>query len=533
MAKPGFYAVSVGKKPGIYTDWASCESQVKGYPGAKYKKFPTRDQAQEFCRLPAHVVIARHDPLQRHDDHRSSLQDSIASDDRPVLDLDRSNAKQESSVQASASSSDAREDIDTAPSKQNGSRVKRPIPSMPDSISLVASLAEPAREPKVDSPAKKPKQGQRKVVYTDGSCLSNGQARARAGYGVHWPDKDYPDLFEALEGEAQTNQRAELTAILSAVLQDLPHASPGDVLEIFTDSRYAINCLTVWAHNWERNNWKSSTGKEVQNRDLVESTREVMSSYPGKIVLRHVKGHADSQPNNEADRLANMGALLLLRSGECLKGVRQQTMPDDAVFPRFRARRVQASMHSVAVASDLAMQPCRGSRHYFVALLPFAQRCDDCSRRYVASTALSQFTAICAPRAAPHHIVFGTDNAAIRADLQIPRSLFTPSHLTVVDKQGLDSVQGVTADIWEQTILFKTSMRPSDAAYGPCCIGYWVAELDLGINSYSLNNGWSSAQLLCGPVYEETPGACKAGIPGYPPVFTLCNVTTTWAQSAM
>jgi len=41
-----FYVVWHGHKPGIYTSWESCEAQVKGFPGAKYKGFPTKSAAQ-------------------------------------------------------------------------------------------------------------------------------------------------------------------------------------------------------------------------------------------------------------------------------------------------------------------------------------------------------------------------------------------------------------------------------------------------------------------------------------------------------
>eukprot|EP01126_Amoeba_proteus_P012855 TRINITY_DN15331_c0_g1_i1.p1 TRINITY_DN15331_c0_g1~~TRINITY_DN15331_c0_g1_i1.p1 ORF type:complete len:150 (+),score=18.90 TRINITY_DN15331_c0_g1_i1:84-533(+) len=34
-----FYAVKSGRNPGIYTDWTSCEDQVKGFSGAKFQKF--------------------------------------------------------------------------------------------------------------------------------------------------------------------------------------------------------------------------------------------------------------------------------------------------------------------------------------------------------------------------------------------------------------------------------------------------------------------------------------------------------------
>lgn len=46
MAK--FYGVKVGKQPGVYTDWASCEAQVKGFKGAKYASFPSEEEARNF-----------------------------------------------------------------------------------------------------------------------------------------------------------------------------------------------------------------------------------------------------------------------------------------------------------------------------------------------------------------------------------------------------------------------------------------------------------------------------------------------------
>lgn len=39
------YAVKTGYCPGIYSTWDECSLQVKGYPGAKYKKFKTATEA--------------------------------------------------------------------------------------------------------------------------------------------------------------------------------------------------------------------------------------------------------------------------------------------------------------------------------------------------------------------------------------------------------------------------------------------------------------------------------------------------------
>lgn len=46
--KTKFYAVAAGRKPGIYSTWAECERQVKGFSGAIFKSFKTRDEASAF-----------------------------------------------------------------------------------------------------------------------------------------------------------------------------------------------------------------------------------------------------------------------------------------------------------------------------------------------------------------------------------------------------------------------------------------------------------------------------------------------------
>lgn len=43
-----YYAVKEGRTIGIYNTWSECESEVKGYPGAKFKKFSSEKEAQDF-----------------------------------------------------------------------------------------------------------------------------------------------------------------------------------------------------------------------------------------------------------------------------------------------------------------------------------------------------------------------------------------------------------------------------------------------------------------------------------------------------
>ena len=47
MAKK-FYAVKIGKTPGVYETWAECQNQINGFFGAVYKGFSTKEDAMAF-----------------------------------------------------------------------------------------------------------------------------------------------------------------------------------------------------------------------------------------------------------------------------------------------------------------------------------------------------------------------------------------------------------------------------------------------------------------------------------------------------
>lgn len=48
MAKQKYYAVKVGKVKGVFDTWNECKEQVDGYPGAVYKSFSTKGEAEAF-----------------------------------------------------------------------------------------------------------------------------------------------------------------------------------------------------------------------------------------------------------------------------------------------------------------------------------------------------------------------------------------------------------------------------------------------------------------------------------------------------
>ena len=46
MVKNNYYTVWVGRQIGVFNSWDECRLQVEGFPGAKYKGFPTRESAE-------------------------------------------------------------------------------------------------------------------------------------------------------------------------------------------------------------------------------------------------------------------------------------------------------------------------------------------------------------------------------------------------------------------------------------------------------------------------------------------------------
>ncbi|SFJ38105.1 ribonuclease H1 domain-containing protein [Terrisporobacter hibernicus] len=63
MSKKKYYAVKVGKTPGIYFTWADCSAQVTGYKGAKYKSFPTIEEAMDFIGDTNSAVIKKEETV--------------------------------------------------------------------------------------------------------------------------------------------------------------------------------------------------------------------------------------------------------------------------------------------------------------------------------------------------------------------------------------------------------------------------------------------------------------------------------------
>jgi ribonuclease HI len=94
-------------------------------------------------------------------------------------------------------------------------------------------------------------------------------------------------------------------------LRALQVAPVNQDVQITSDSKYTINCASVWYKNWERNGWRSSKGDAVLNQDLIKAIRakiEERNGQKAKTIFKWVKGHAKDPGNIAADALAVMAA---------------------------------------------------------------------------------------------------------------------------------------------------------------------------------------------------------------------------------
>ena len=97
-----------------------------------------------------------------------------------------------------------------------------------------------------------------------------------------------------------TNNKMELTAAIVG-LEALTEPCS---LDIFTDSQYLKNGITVWIHAWRARGWRTADKKVVRNRELWERLLELCTKH--EVEWHWVRGHSGDPLNDRCDELANM-----------------------------------------------------------------------------------------------------------------------------------------------------------------------------------------------------------------------------------
>jgi len=133
------------------------------------------------------------------------------------------------------------------------------------------------------------------VIYTDGACSRNP---GPGGWAAILQYKDYQKELSGYSSET-TNNQMELIAAIEA-LRALKEPCK---VKLYSDSAYLINAFQKnWIEKWKKNGWKTSTKKDVENRELWLKLLELSKKH--QIQWIKVKGHSDNPFNNRCDELA-------------------------------------------------------------------------------------------------------------------------------------------------------------------------------------------------------------------------------------
>tara|TARA_B100001063_G_scaffold154919_2_gene144524 strand:+ start:3804 stop:4589 length:786 start_codon:yes stop_codon:yes gene_type:complete len=146
-------------------------------------------------------------------------------------------------------------------------------------------------------------------VYTDGACTNNGKPNARAGFGVYFGKDDPRNVSEAYNGP-QTNNVAELLAIIKALTILREEIENNHKIVIYSDSTYSIRCCTEYGAKMEKKNWMKKKGVEIPNAKIVKVAYGFCKGKKN-IEFHHIDAHTGLQDrhsigNENADRLANL-----------------------------------------------------------------------------------------------------------------------------------------------------------------------------------------------------------------------------------
>jgi len=174
------------------------------------------------------------------------------------------------------------------------------------------------------------------VLWTDGASSNNQDYRfRRAGSGIFYGPSHALNYSCMLPGVAQSNQRAELFAVLLACLRD-----PRE-LDIRSDSEYVCKGVRT-LHFWAEGGWHG------ESSDLWNLLASELCARETNVYVLWVKGHAkqidiDRGRTTREDKEGNDGADELAVAGAKLHAVDAEVV-DSASLRKLSAKKVQGMM---------------------------------------------------------------------------------------------------------------------------------------------------------------------------------------------
>ena len=134
-------------------------------------------------------------------------------------------------------------------------------------------------------------------IYTDGACRGNP---GRGGWGVFIINGQESKKIFGGKIETTNNEMELMAAIKGLESFNLPTD-----LDLYTDSKYVMDGINDWIHNWKNNGWKTASKKPVKRSNLWKELDKLNNFHDVK--WNWVKGHSGDIGNELADELANQG----------------------------------------------------------------------------------------------------------------------------------------------------------------------------------------------------------------------------------
>jgi ribonuclease HI len=153
------------------------------------------------------------------------------------------------------------------------------------------------------------------AVYADESCLGNGREGENpggAGVLVEYLRADGAlvrrDLW--VSEPATTNNRMALRSVIEAMAA-LSRKGRRFRVDFTTDSRYIVDGMTRWVHDWARRGWTRKAGP-IENLALWRGAVEAASQHD--VAWSWVRGHHGHAQNEYANHLATRAAAVQTQS---------------------------------------------------------------------------------------------------------------------------------------------------------------------------------------------------------------------------
>ncbi len=155
------------------------------------------------------------------------------------------------------------------------------------------------------------------AIYADESCLGNGRASDNPGGAGGLIELRHPRTGALtrrdywLSEPATTNNRMALRSAIEG-LRLISAKGERFLVQFTSDSRYLIDGMTSWVHDWVRRDWRRKSGP-IENLELWQELVE--AARPHRIAWRWVRGHAGHPQNEYANELATRAAAAQSNSG--------------------------------------------------------------------------------------------------------------------------------------------------------------------------------------------------------------------------